>query len=200
MIDSQDDEQIDYGRRRFLLLTSSMLGGVAVIGIASPFILSFQPSEKAKASGAPVDVDVSKIEAGQKIDVAWQGKPVWVLNRTKEQIESLGAVEQYLADPNSDVPQQPDYCKNQTRSIKPEYLVVIGICTHLGCSPTYRPDIRPADLGSDWEGGFYCPCHGSKYDLSCRVYKSMPAPTNMIVPPHKYLTESLIRVGEEAAA
>lgn len=193
-----EDEEVDYGKRRFLLITSSVLGAVTVVGIGSPFVLSFQPSEKARAAGAPVDVDISKIEAGQKIDIAWQGKPVWVLNRTADQLKSLEVVEKFLADPLSEVPHQPSYCKNRTRSIKPEYLVVIGICTHLGCSPTYRPDIAPADLGPEWVGGFYCPCHGSKYDLSCRVYIGQPAPTNMVVPPHKYLSDNLLRVGESA--
>ena len=191
------EQQTDTGRRRFLAVASSAAGGVAAIGFATPFFLSFFPSERAKAAGAPVEVDISKIEPGQKINVEWRGKPVWLLSRTPEQLKNLKKIEGDLADPNSEVDQQPPYCKNEYRSIKPQMLVAVGICTHLGCSPTYRPDVAPADLGPSWVGGFYCPCHGSKFDLAARVYKNVPAPINLQIPPHKYLTSTTLRIGED---
>ena len=190
----------DARRRRFLLGATTVLGGVGVAASAVPFVMSFFPSERAKAAGAPIEVDIGKIEAGQKIDAEWRGKVVWVINRTPEMIASLAKVAGQLADPNSEVPQQPPYAKNQTRSIKPPIFVAVGICTHLGCSPTYRRDVAPADLGSDWLGGFFCPCHQSKFDLAGRVYKGMPAPTNLVVPPHRYLTDTRLVVGEDAKA
>lgn len=191
------EQQVDQERRRFLTVVTGALGGVAVAGVATPFVLSFFPSERAKAAGAPVEVDISKLEQGQKINVEWRGKPVWVLSRTPEQVQNLAKLDDKLADPKSEVAQQPDYCQNATRSIKPEILVAIGICTHLGCSPTHRPDLAPADLGADWLGGFYCPCHGSKFDLAARVYKGVPAPTNMEIPPHKYLSDTVLLIGED---
>jgi ubiquinol-cytochrome c reductase iron-sulfur subunit len=184
-------------RRRFLITASSVVGGVGVAMAAVPFIVSFEPSARAKAAGAPVEVDISKVEPGQLITVEWRGKVCWVLNRTKPQLDSLPKLDARLADPNSDVPNQPKDCKNEHRSIKPNYWIAIGICTHLGCSPTYRPEIAPADLGPDWLGGFFCPCHQSKFDLAGRVYKGVPAPTNLVVPPHKYLSDAKIVIGEE---
>ena len=151
------EQQVDTGRRRFLTVATSAAGGVAAAAVATPFVLSFFPSERAKAAGAPVEVDISKLEAGQKINVEWRGKPVWVVNRTPEQVKNLAKLDGKLVDPKSEAPQQPEYCKNAHRSIKPEILVAVGICTHLGCSPTFRPDLAPADLGADWLGGFYCP-------------------------------------------
>ncbi len=192
-----DNKEINQGRRRFLTLATAGVGGVAAIGVATPFVASWFPSEKAKAAGAPVEVDVSKIEAGQLMTVEWQGKPVWVLNRTEAQQQSIPKLDGSMADPASEVEQQPEYCKNELRSIKENIFVAIGICTHLGCSPTYRPDVAPADLGSDWQGGFFCPCHGSKFDLAGRVYKGVPAPTNLIIPPYKYLTDATILVGDD---
>jgi ubiquinol-cytochrome c reductase iron-sulfur subunit len=153
------------------------------------------PSERAKAAGAPVEADIGKVEPGMLLAIEWQGKPVWIVNRTKETLATLAKIGDKLVDPNSDVPQQPAYCKNTDRSIKPEFLVVVGICTHLGCSPTFRPELAPADLGPDWVGGWFCPCHGSRYDLAARVYKNVPAPMNMEVPPYKYLTDTRIIVG-----
>lgn len=191
------EQQVDKGRRRFLTIATSAAGGVAAVGVATPFLLSFFPSERAKAAGAPVEVDISKLEAGQKINVEWRGKPVWVLSRTPEQLKNLPKLDASLVDPKSDMEQQPAYCKNETRSIKPEILVAVGICTHLGCSPTFRPDLAPADLGPEWVGGFYCPCHGSKFDLAARVYKGVPAPKNMEIPPHKYLSDTRLLVGED---
>ena len=191
------EPQVDNGRRRFLTVATAAAGGVAAIGVATPFLLSFFPSERAKAAGAPVEVDISKLEAGQKINVEWRGKPVWVMNRTEEQIKSLPKNDPKLADPKSEVPQQPEYCKNATRSIKPNLLVAVGICTHLGCSPTFRPDLAPADLGPEWLGGLYCPCHGSKFDLAARVFSGVPAPTNLEIPPHKYLSDAVILIGDD---
>lgn len=192
-----NNQEINQSRRRFLTLATSAAGGVAVVATAVPFVASWLPSERAKAAGAPVEVDLDKIEPGQLLTVAWQGKPVWVLNRTEQQLKDLPSLDGQLADPQSEVEQQPDYCKNATRAIKPEWWVAIGICTHLGCSPTYRPDLAAADLGADWKGGFFCPCHGSKFDLAGRVYKAMPAPTNLVIPPYKYLSESLVLIGED---
>ena len=191
------EQQVDTGRRRFLTVATSAAGGVAAAAVATPFVMSFFPSERAKAAGAPVEVDISKLEAGQKINVEWRGKPVWVVNRTPEQVKNLAKLGSKLADPTSTVPQQPEYCKNEHRSIKPEILVAVGICTHLGCSPTFRPDLAPADLGADWLGGFYCPCHGSKFDLAARVYSGVPAPTNMEIPPHKYMSDTRLLIGDD---
>ncbi len=186
------------GRRKFLVAATSVAGGIAGVAIATPFLLSMMPSERAKAAGAPVEVDISKLEPGMLLMVEWRGKVVWILNRTPGMLETLVKVEGELADPNSDKKQQPDYAKNRTRSIKPEILVAEGVCTHLGCSPVFRKDIAPADLGPDWLGGFFCPCHGSKFDLAGRVYKSVPAPTNMVVPPHVYLSDNRLLIGSES--
>ena len=191
-----DNHEINNGRRRFLILATSGAGGVAALGVATPFVASFFPSEKAKAAGAAVEIDVSKIESGQMMAAEWQGKPIWVVNRTAQQLKDLKALDGAVSDPKSEVEQQPENCKNETRSIKPNIFVAIGICTHLGCSPTYRPDVAPADLGSAWKGGFCCPCHGSKFDMAGRVYKGVPAPTNLVVPPYKYLSDTTVLVGE----
>jgi ubiquinol-cytochrome c reductase iron-sulfur subunit len=182
-------------RRRFLITAGGVVGGVGVAVAAIPFLASLQPSARAKAAGAPVEVDIGKVEAGQLITVEWRGKVCWVLNRTKPMLDSLPKLDARLADPNSNVPQQPAYCKNEHRSIKDNYWIAIGICTHLGCSPTFRPEIAPADLGPDWLGGFFCPCHQSKFDLAGRVYKGVPAPTNLVIPPHKYLSDTKIVIG-----
>jgi ubiquinol-cytochrome c reductase iron-sulfur subunit len=190
--------EVDRSKRRFLIAATTAVGGVAAVGAAIPFVVSMMPSERAKAAGAPVEVDVSKIEPGMILNVEWQGKPVWVVHRTKEMLDALPKIDGKLADPKSDIPQQPEYCKNPNRSIKPEYLVAVGICTHLGCSPTYRPEVAPADMGADWVGGFFCPCHGSKFDLAARVYAGVPAPTNLVIPKHKYLTESRLLIGDDS--
>ena len=191
------EQQVDSGRRRFLTVATSAAGGIAVAGVATPFVMSFFPSERAKAAGAPVEVDISKLEPGQMINVEWRGKPTWILQRTPKQVADLPKLDDKLADPKSDMDQQPAYCKNEHRSIKPAILVTLGVCTHLGCSPTFRPDLAPADLGPDWLGGFFCPCHGSKYDLAARVYKSMPAPKNLEIPPHKYLSDTRLLIGDD---
>jgi ubiquinol-cytochrome c reductase iron-sulfur subunit len=189
--------QVDNSKRRFLTLATGAVGGVAVAGVAVPFVASFFPSERAKAAGAPVEVDISKLEPGQKVNAEWRGKPVWVLNRTKEMIDNLPKLDGKLVDPKSDSSEQPDYCKNEGRSIKPEVLVALGVCTHLGCSPTMRSEIAPADLGPEWLGGFYCPCHGSKFDLAGRVYSGVPAPKNLVIPPHKYINDKTLLIGED---
>ncbi len=191
------DQQIDNSKRRFLLIATSAAGGAAVAGIAVPFIASFFPSERAKAAGASVEVDISKLELGQKITIEWRGKPVWVVKRTPEMLALLSKNDPKLADPTSSVDHQPAYAKNATRSIKPEIWIAEGVCTHLGCSPTFRPDLAPADLGPEWVGGFYCPCHGSKFDLAGRVFAGVPAPTNLVIPAHKYLTDTRLLVGED---
>jgi ubiquinol-cytochrome c reductase iron-sulfur subunit len=188
-------DSIENKRRRFLITASSVVGGVGVAVAAVPFLVSLQPSARAKAAGAPIEVDISKVEPGQLITVEWRGKVCWVLNRTKPMLDSLPKLDVRLADPSSNVPNQPPYCKNEHRSIKDNYWVAIGICTHLGCSPTFRPEIAPADQGPDWLGGFFCPCHQSKFDLAGRVYKGVPAPTNLVVPPHKYLSDTKIVIG-----
>ncbi len=183
------------GRRRFLITATSVAGGIASVAWATPFILSMMPSERAKAAGAPVEVDISKLEPGMLLLVEWRGKVVWVLSRTPEMLASLTKLDSKLTDPNSEKDQQPEYAQNLTRSIRPEILVTTGVCTHLGCSPVFRKEIAPADLGPDWLGGFFCPCHGSKFDLAGRVYKDVPAPTNLLVPPHTYLSENVLLIG-----
>ena len=192
------NQEVDRSKRRFLVAATSAMGGVAGVAVLTPFVMSMLPSERAKAAGAPVEVDISKVESGMLLAIEWQGKPVWIVNRTKEMLATLPKNDSKVLDPKSEQPQQPPYCQNENRSIKPAYLVVVGICTQLGCSPTFRPELAPQDLGPDWDGGWFCPCHGSRYDLAARVYKGVPAPLNMQVPPHKYLTATRILVGEDA--
>lgn len=189
------NEGINEGRRRLLIGTTSFVGAIGALGAATPFVKSWNPSAKAKAAGAPVQVDISKLEDGQKMVVEWRGKPVWIIKRTPESLAGLEKVKGELRDPDSEEEQQPEYAKNPTRAIKEDVLILVGLCTHLGCSPTYRPEVAAADLGSDWQGGFYCPCHGSKFDFAGRVYKGVPAPTNLEVPPHMYKSESVLIIG-----
>jgi ubiquinol-cytochrome c reductase iron-sulfur subunit len=193
-------EKSGLNRRHFLSVATSVAGAAGVGMAAVPFVMSFQPNAKAQALGAPVQVDISKLEVGGMVRVMWRGKPVWVLRRSAEMIERMEASGADLADPDSQKypGQQPVYAQNEMRSIKPKILVVLGVCTHLGCAPIERFDIAPADLGPDWVGGFYCPCHGSKFDLSGRVYAGVPAPSNLEVPPYRFLTENLILVGDDA--
>ena len=185
------------GRRRFLTAATTVVGAVGVGFALVPFVSSMQPSAKARAAGAPVRADISKLEPGQMIRVKWRGKPVWLVKRTDEMLESLTTLVPELRDPDSVEPMQPEYAQNEFRSIRPEILVTVGICTHLGCSPTYRPDVGAADLGADWLGGFFCPCHGSTFDLAGRVYKGVPAPLNLEVPPHRYLSDNELVIGED---
>ena len=193
-----DSKKVDKKRRRMLIGATAVVGAAGTAAFAAPLLISWMPSARAKAAGAPVEVNISKIEPGQLVRVIWRGKPVWLIKRSKETLADLPSNNNLLADPNSDVEaQQPAYAKNIDRSIKPEMLVLIGICTHLGCSPTYRPELAAEDMGASWKGGFYCPCHGSKFDLAGRVFKNVPAPTNLIVPPHFYKSEDVILVGED---
>jgi ubiquinol-cytochrome c reductase iron-sulfur subunit len=188
---------VDKTRRRLLVATSAV-GGVGAVFAAVPFLASMQPSARTQSAGAPVEVDISKIEPGEMLTVQWRGKPVWIVRRTEQNLADLPKLDDRLRDPDSDVPeQQPEYARNGTRSLKPEFLVVVGICTHLGCSPTYRPEIAPADLGEDWRGGFFCPCHGSRFDLAGRVFQGVPAPTNLVVPPYTFLDKHRILVGKD---
>lgn len=193
-----NNEGVDQSKRQFLTTALTVVGAVGTGYLAVPFLAQMQPSVKTMAAGAPVEVDLSKMEKGQLLRVAWRGKPVWVLNRTPEALETLKALEPELRDPQSLESIQPDSSKNQARSIKPEIFVAVGLCTHLGCSPTFRPEVAPPDLGNDWKGGFFCPCHGSRFDLAGRVYSGVPAPTNLEIPPYRYVTDTLIIVGEAA--
>lgn len=191
-------EGVDVGRRRFLTLTTTAVGAVGAAFAAVPFVMSLRPSERAKALGAPVTIDVSKLEPGQMVVAVWRRQPVWVVRRTPQMLASLEQISGKLADPESEVPQQPEYIKGAARALKPEYVVLKGVCTHLGCSPKFRPlETAAADVGADWQGGFYCPCHGSKFDLSGRVYAGVPAPTNLPVPPHRYADDKTIVIGED---
>ena len=192
-----NDQGVDHSKRQFLTSALTVVGAVGAGYIAVPFLAQMNPSVRAEAAGAPVEVDLSKLEPGQLLRVEWQGKPVWVLNRTPEVLDTLVELENKLSDPLSQESIQPKSSQNKVRSIKPEIFVVVGLCTHLGCSPTYRPEIAPADLGPEWKGGFFCPCHGSFFDLAGRVYSGVPAPTNLVVPPYTYLTESRILIGED---
>ena len=187
---------VNHSRRRMLIGSTAAVGAVGAAFVATPFVKSWSPSAKAKAAGAPITADLSKLEPGQQMVVEWRGKPVWVVRRTQEALADLKKVAGDLRDPDSAESVQPDFAKNEHRSIKPEYVVLVGICTHLGCSPTYRPEVAPADLGQSWRGGFFCPCHGSTYDMAGRVYKGVPAPLNLEVPPYKYLSDSVVLIGE----
>ncbi len=183
-----------------LVATTSLLGAAGAGFVAVPFISALNPSAAARAAGAPVEADVSQLEPGALLRVKWRGQPIWIVHRTPEMLAALPTQDPKLVDPSSVVPQQPAYCQNPTRSIKPQYLVAIGICTHLGCSPTYRPEVAPDDLGPDWKGGWFCPCHGSRFDLAARVFKGVPAPTNLVIPPHMYLNDTTILVGQDQGA
>ncbi|EFP94704.1 ubiquinol-cytochrome c reductase iron-sulfur subunit [Vibrio caribbeanicus] len=187
---------LNNGRRRFLTATTAVVGGVGALGVAVPFIKSWNPSEKAKAAGAPVDVDISKLEEGQIMRVEWRGKPVWVVRRAKSVLDSLNSLDDQLRDPASQEGQQPKYAQNEYRSIKAEFFVAVGICTHLGCSPTYLPDSFSEQV-QGVKSGFFCPCHGSKFDMAGRVFQGVPAPLNLVVPKHMYLSDSKIRIGVE---
>ncbi|MFY7698584.1 MAG: ubiquinol-cytochrome c reductase iron-sulfur subunit [Legionella sp.] len=190
-----NDDTIDRQRRNFLVTISSILASIGVIGLLSPFIRSLMPSAKTKAQGAPIAVDLSTIAPGQMLTVQWRGKPVWIVHRTKEMLSQLRHDSSLLRDPDSVVEQQPPYAQNIFRSIKPEYLVLIGVCTHLGCSPKLK--LADEELGPDWLGGFYCPCHGSTFDLAGRVFKGVPAPINLQVPAHHFVGDHMVVIGED---
>ncbi|MFC3283594.1 ubiquinol-cytochrome c reductase iron-sulfur subunit [Litchfieldella rifensis] len=192
------DNGVNKGRRRFLVGATTVVGAVGAVGVAVPFVASWQPSARARAAGAPVQADVSKLEVGQQMTVEWRGKPVWLVRRDDAMVERIKEIDpSRLRDPESASPQQPAYVDPVLRSIKPEYLVLIGICTHLGCSPTFRPEPGAADLGGDWPGGYFCPCHGSRFDLAGRVFTGVPAPLNLEVPPYRYESDSIVVVGED---
>jgi len=190
-------------RRRFLTATAVVAGAAGAAAALAPFLASLRPSARARAAGAPVQVDVSRLEPGQQITVAWRGRPVWLLRRTPGMLERMrdpGHLAR-LRDPDSRVEtQQPPYARNPHRSIRPELFVAIGLCTHLGCVPTYRPEVGPPDLGEDWIGGYFCPCHGSRFDLAGRVFKGVPAPTNLVIPPYRFVSDTVVEVGTDPPA
>ena len=186
---------LDNNRRRFLTAATVVVGAVGTVAVTIPFAKSWNPSERAKAAGAPVEADISKLEPGRQIIVKWQGKPVWVVRRDQKALQTLPNLVSELRDPESKESIQPEYAENEQRSRKPEYLIIVGICTHLGCSPTYKPEITV-----DFQGGFFCPCHGSKFDFAGRVYTGVPAPTNLTVPPHYFINDGLILIGEDGVA
>jgi ubiquinol-cytochrome c reductase iron-sulfur subunit len=189
----------DAARRKALVRLTAAVGGVAAAGAAVPFIASLAPSERAKAAGAPVDVSLDTLKPAELRTVEWRGRPVWLLRRTPEMLERLASAERFLIDPRSEVSsQQPEYARNPTRSIEPELLVTVALCTHLGCIPSFHP--QPDSLQPGWPGGFYCPCHGSKFDLAGRVYRGSPAPTNLVIPPHRYESATRLVVGEDGKA
>jgi len=197
------DQQVDQGRRTWVAITCGA-GAVGGIAAAVPFVATFQPSERARAAGAAVEVDISTLKPGEKVTVEWRGKPVWIVRRTPEQLAALPKVDPQLADPKSERKADeltPPYARNEHRSIKPEVLVAVGICSHLGCSPSdkFQPGAQPS-LPDDWAGGFLCPCHGSTFDMAGRVFKNKPAPDNLEVPPHMYLSDSRILIGEDKQA
>jgi len=190
----------DPERRRFLTASVTVVGGLGGLAAAWPFVAAWTPSERAKAIGAPVEAEIGKLEPGQLMRVKWRGQPVWVVRRTEDALASIPAQDALMRDPSSSEDQQPEYARNELRSIKPEFLVLVGLCTHLGCSPTYVLASEPHQLGEDWMGGFFCPCHGSRFDYAGRVFSGVPAPTNMIVPPHMYLSDTRILIGVDEGA
>lgn len=192
-----NQEGADNSRRRFLTAATTVVGGVGAAFLAVPFISYWRPSARAQAAGAPVEVNIAELEPGQLINVKYRGSPVWIFRRTEQNIEDLETIEELLRDPDSEQPQQPEYAQNMHRSRRPEIGVIIGICTHLGCSPLFRPDERPEGIDEKWVGGFFCPCHGSYFDLAGRVYRGVPAPLNLEVPPYYFIDDDTILVGED---
>lgn len=190
-------EKSGLNRRHFLTVATSVAGVAGLAVTAVPFVASFQPNARAMALGAPIEVDISKLEDGAMVRVMWRGRPVWILRRTPEMLARMERSGAKLEDPDSVVENQPAYAQNKYRSIRPEILVLVGSCTHLGCAPIERFELAPADLGADWVGGFYCPCHGSKFDLAGRVYAGFPAPTNLVVPPYRFLGERIVLIGDD---
>lgn len=196
------EQIVNHGRRRFLTATTAVVGGVGSVFAAIPFIRSWQPSARAKSAGAPVVQDISKLEPGQRLTVVWRGQPVWIIRRTPELLEGMSELTTRLHDPDSTInpEQQPDYAANAVRAIKPEIAVLVGVCTHLGCAPSFVPEMTPQDFDGEWKGGFFCPCHGSKFDLAGRVFKGMPAPSNLRVPPYHFLDDNTVEIGVDPAA
>lgn len=195
-----DNSNVDKGRRRFLTAAATVVGGAGAAAGAVPFIATMTPSAKTKAIGAPVEVDISKLKPGERMIEKWQGKPVWILRRTEEMLADIASQNEAVSDPTSDASAQPEYAKNKYRAREDEFLVVIGICTHLGCSPTFVLKEGENPPAIDWKGGFFCPCHGSRFDLAGRVFKGVPAPTNLVVPPYKFLTPTRLVIGDDSEA
>lgn len=191
---------VDKNRRRFLTSAATVVGGAGAVAATMPFIATMAPSAKTKAIGGPIEVDVSKLQPGGLVIEKWQGKPIWILRRTKEMLEDVVSLDVVVDDPSSEKSSQPSYAKNEYRSIKDEFLVVIGICTHLGCSPKYLLKGSDNSPSEGWKGGFFCPCHGSSFDLAGRVYKNVPAPTNLVVPPYKFISPSILLIGDDGGA
>src|SRR5690606_6159832 len=195
------NDVVNKTRRRVLTTATTVVGAVGVVAVAVRLVGSWKPSDKAQAAGAPVKANSSNIEPGQMITVEWRGKPVYIVRRTSEALAGLQKTNDLVSDPDSEKPQQPAYAQNATRAIKDEYLILLGLCTHLGCAPMFRPDVGAVDLGGEeWQGGFFCPCHGSKFDLAGRVYKGVPAPINLEVPPHAYESDSVVIIGVDQEA
>ena len=192
------DQNVDKAKRGFLIAATGVVGGVAAGAAAVPFAGSMVPSERAKAAGAPVDADISNLAPGEMKIVEWRGKPVWIVRRTPEMLDGIKKSDDRVSDPKSEVPLQPEYATNAFRSIKPEIAVLEGVCSHLGCSPQYKSAESKADMGQDWTGGFFCPCHGSKFDFAGRVYKGSPAPVNLKVPPYKFVGDAKIIIGDDS--
>lgn len=195
------NQGVNSGRRRFLTATTAVVGAVGAGFAAVPFIKSWQPSARAQVAGAPIEVDVSKVEPGQRLTVQWRGQPVWLVRRTPEQLAALPSQDGRLRDPKSDnIEQQPDYARNEFRSIRPELLVLVGLCTHLGCVPLFRPELQAQPFDAEWKGGFYCPCHNSRFDMAGRVYEGVPAPTNLKVPPYHFVDDNRVMIGVDQGA
>ncbi|USE35618.1 ubiquinol-cytochrome c reductase iron-sulfur subunit [Endozoicomonas sp. SCSIO W0465] len=191
------DNGVNKGRRRFLVAATSVVGAAGVVGVATPFLKSWNPSAKAKAAGAPVKVNLSKLEPGQQVVYEWRGKPVFVLRRTKDMLNELPSQDGRLRDPKSENSEQPEYATNPYRSRTEDVLVLVGLCTHLGCSPKYLPEVKPMEFDASWKGGYFCPCHGSRFDLAGRVYKGVPAPTNLVVPPYSFEGDDILIIGKD---
>jgi ubiquinol-cytochrome c reductase iron-sulfur subunit len=192
-------QEVDQGRRRLLVTATALTGAVGAVAAITPFLASWKPSARAKALGAPIEIDISKLEAGAMLRVEWRGKPVWVVRRTPEMLKQLDQAAPFLLDPESGGSVQPAYAKNRARAVKPEYFVVLGVCTHLGCSPTAKFQAADVTVSADWPGGFYCPCHGSKFDLAGRVFKGVPAPANLTIPPYGFINDGRILVGSDGS-
>lgn len=192
------DQEVDKGKRGFLIGATGVVGGIAAGATAVPFVGSMLPSERAKAAGAPVEADISKLAPGEMQIVEWRGKPVWIVNRTKEMLEGIKKSDAQVSDPKSEVPLQPEYAKNEYRSIKPEIAVIEGVCSHLGCSPQFKSVEAKGEMGMEWNGGFFCPCHGSKFDFAGRVFSGSPAPVNLKVPPYKFVGDNKVIIGDDS--
>ena len=195
------NDGVDMGRRRFLTATTAVVGGAGIAMAAIPFIKSWQPSARAKTAGAPVEADISKLEMGQMVMFEWRGQPIWIIRRTQAQLDALPTLDPQLKDPESLViEQQPTFAQNEWRSEKPEVFVVVGICTHLGCAPKLYAELKPEPFDPDWKGGFFCPCHKSRFDMAGRVFDGVPAPTNLVVPPYYFMDDNHIMIGEMKGA